>query len=112
MVMLPLSHLVDRKADLEYCIDGEVFLPLVPYEAVLLVVSPPLMELDQISHQDVQQPVCPSPCQPLLGLREPAFEAAVVALNCCIGVLVGVRELAEGHHPVHCIFQSPMNPGT
>ena len=88
----------DQGLHLQNCIYGQLLLPLIQNVAVLFVVHQPSVVLEQFPHQDMQKPVSPS----FLALGQPALQAAVVALDCCICVLIGMREVAEGYDPMSC----------
>ena len=76
------------KLHLQDCICGQLLLPLVQDEPVLLVVRLHPVVLKQVSHQNMDQPVSSPPSQPALALRETALQAPMIALNGSIGVLI------------------------
>ena len=88
---------------LQDCIGSELLLPDVELEAMLLAVGKHLVMLKHLTHEHVHQPVKASAKKPALVLPHAALQGSMVAFDGSIGILVGMVNVSECHHPVGCI---------
>lgn len=73
---------------------------------MLLVVGLCPVVVEEVPHQDMNQPISSPPSQPGLALGQAALEAPMIALDGSIGILIGMWNVAEGHNPTGCNQQT------